>query len=159
MKLDYLGCGTVRVELKLRFTGYRLRFTVLGYGLKNTFASEVFKFLHQKSLLWCFQSTHVSCPKIAFEGTPSANYSVKIYYFERIRLLKTFLFENEQLNSLQNFHRNTAVKCIKNNSLVFLKSVRFAFFTTAVYGLRFGTTGFGPRSKNPTPQLIMYQIT
>ena len=45
-----LGCGTVRFELKLRFTGYRLRFTVLAYGLKNTFASEVFKFLHQKSL-------------------------------------------------------------------------------------------------------------
>ena len=102
----HLGCGTVRVELKLRFTGYRPRFTVLGYGSKNTFASEVFKFLHQKSLLWCFQSTHVSCPKIAFEGTPSANYSVKINYFERIRLLKTFLFENEQLNSLQNFHKH-----------------------------------------------------
>ena len=103
---DMLGCGTVRVELKLRFTGYRPRFTVLGYGSKNTFASEVFKFLHQKSLLWCFQSTHVSCPKIAFEGTPSTNYSVKINYFERIRLLKTFLFENEQLNSLQNFHKH-----------------------------------------------------
>ena len=121
-----LGCGTVRVELKLRFTGYRLRFTVLGYGLKNTFALEVFKFLHQKSLLWCFQSTHVSCPKIAFEGTPSANYSVKTYYFERIRLLKTFLFENEQLNSLQNFHRNTAVKCIKQFARISQKcTVRF----------------------------------
>ena len=112
--IDYkLGCGIVRVELKLRFTGCRLRFTVSGYGLKNTFASEVFKFLHQKSLLWCYQSTHVSCPKIAFEGTPSANYSVKIKYFQRIRFLKTFLFENEQLNSFENFHRNTAVKCIK----------------------------------------------
>ena len=110
---DTLGCGTVRVELKLRFTGCRLRFTVSGYGLKNTFASEVFKFLHQKSLLWSYQSTNVSCPKIAFEGTPCANYSVKIKYFQRIRFLKTFLFENEQLNSLQNFHRNTAVKCIK----------------------------------------------
>ena len=32
---DNLGCGTVRVELKLRFTGYRLRFTVSGYGLKT----------------------------------------------------------------------------------------------------------------------------
>ena len=111
IKIYKLGCGTVRVELKLRSTGYRLRFTVSGYGLKNTFASEVFKFLHQKSL-WCHQSTHVSCPKRAFEGTPSAKYSVKIKYFERIRLLKTFLFENEQLNSLQNFHRNTAVKSI-----------------------------------------------
>ena len=100
-KVNELGCGTVRVELKLRFTGYRLRFTVSGYGLKSTFASEVFKFLHQK--------THVSCFKIAFEGTPSVNYSVRINHFERIRLLKTFLFENEQLNSLQNFHRNTAV--------------------------------------------------
>ena len=50
------GCGTVRVELKLRFTGYRLRFTVLGYGLKNTFASEVFTLFHRKSLLCCFQS-------------------------------------------------------------------------------------------------------
>ena len=101
-----LGCGTVRVELKLRFTGCRLRFTVLGYGLKNTFASEVFKFLHQKSLLWSYQSTNVSCPKIAFEGTPCANYSVKIKYFQRIRFLKTFLFENEQLNSLQNLLLN-----------------------------------------------------
>ena len=100
-----LGCGTVRVELKLRFTGSRLRFTVSGYGLKNTFASEVFKFLHQKSLLWCYQSTHVSCPKIAFEGTPSANYSVKIKYFQRIRFLKTFLFENELLRRNTNTNK------------------------------------------------------
>ena len=27
-KCYFLGCGTVRVALKLRFTGYRLRFTV-----------------------------------------------------------------------------------------------------------------------------------
>ena len=30
-----LGCGTVRVELKFRFTGYRLPFTVSRYGLKK----------------------------------------------------------------------------------------------------------------------------
>ena len=88
MNIYLLGCGTVRVELKLRFTGYRLRFTVSGYGLKNTFASEVYKFLHQKSLLWCHQSTHVSCPKRAFEGTPSAKYSVKIKYLERRSYLR-----------------------------------------------------------------------
>ena len=142
-KKNQLGCGTVRVESKLRFTGYRLRFTVSGYGLKNTFASEVFKFLHQKSFSWCYQSTHVSCPKIVFEGTPSANYSVKIKYFERIRLLKTFLFENEQLNSLQNFHRNTAVKCIKQFARVSHKcTVRF-FHN---YGLRVTVWHYGFRS-------------
>ena len=124
--IDILVCGTVRVELKLRFT-------VSWYGLKNTLVSEVFKFLHQKSLLWCYQSTHVSCPKIAFEGKPSANYSVKIKHFERIRLLKTFYFQNEQLNSLQNFHRNTAVKCIKQFARISQKcTVRF-FHN---YGLR-----------------------
>ena len=45
-----LRCGTVQVELKLRFTGYRLRFTLSGYGLKRH-VSEVFKFL-QKLLLY-----------------------------------------------------------------------------------------------------------
>ena len=35
LKNDRLGRGTVRVELKLRFTGYRLRFTVSKYGLKK----------------------------------------------------------------------------------------------------------------------------
>ena len=123
--------------------------------MKNTFASEVFNFLHQKLL--CYQSTHFPYPKIASEGTPFANYSVKIKYFQRIRLLRTLLFENEQLNSLQNlffFRRNTAAKCIKN-SLVFLRNVYGSlFFTTTVYGLRFDTTGFGPRSEKPTPQNI-----
>ena len=36
----------------------------------------------------------------------------------------------------------------------FQKCARFAFFTTTIYGLRFGTTGFGPRSENSTPQHI-----
>ena len=51
-KKHQLGCGTVRVELKLRFTGYRLPFTVSRYGLKKkTRLLQIFKFPHQKSLL------------------------------------------------------------------------------------------------------------
>ena len=39
--LYFLGCGTVRVELKLRFTGYRLRFTVSWYGLNKPRTAKV----------------------------------------------------------------------------------------------------------------------
>ena len=72
-----LGCGTVRVELKLRFTGYRLRFTVSMYGLKKK--QVCFRNIQISSPKIFINAYHyLPCPEMANKRTPSANYSVKI---------------------------------------------------------------------------------
>ena len=57
-KKHQLGCGTVRVELKLRFTGYRLPFTVSRYGLKKKHVC--FKYLNFLIKNLCYECLSIS---------------------------------------------------------------------------------------------------
>ena len=68
-----LGCGTVRVELKLRFTGYRLRFTVSGYDLKNILLQKYLNFFIKNFCYGVIKALMFPAPKEHLRERPLQN--------------------------------------------------------------------------------------